>query len=52
MRIRSTPTKGTTVLVRLPVSPTFRVTGETQPAPPPQRKARGRDDRQATLPGI
>jgi two-component system, cell cycle sensor histidine kinase PleC len=52
MRIRSTPGKGTTVLVRLPVSPTFRVAGDSELATPAPRKVRGRDERQATLPGI
>jgi two-component system cell cycle sensor histidine kinase PleC len=60
MRIRSTPGRGTTVLVRLPVSPTFRANGEThaaagesqQPAAPASRKTRGRDHRQTSLPGI
>jgi two-component system, cell cycle sensor histidine kinase PleC len=51
MRIRSTLGKGTTVLVRLPVSPTFRA--DALPvAPAPTRRPRGRDDRQASLPGI
>jgi two-component system cell cycle sensor histidine kinase PleC len=58
MRIRSTPGKGTTVLVRLPVSTTFRPTGEAEPADANEptartpRKGRGRDERQAVLPGI
>jgi len=54
MRIRSTLGKGTTVLVRLPVSPTFRANGETHAvlAPAAPRKARGHDEKQATLPGI
>jgi two-component system cell cycle sensor histidine kinase PleC len=54
MRIRSTPGKGTTVLVRLPVTATFRLTGETTTASilAAPRKPRGRDDRQQTLPGI
>ena len=54
MRIRSTLGKGTTVLVRLPVSPTFRVGNEVPPIVTPRaaRKPRGRDDRQAALPGI
>jgi two-component system cell cycle sensor histidine kinase PleC len=53
MRIRSTPGKGTTVLVRLPMSPTFR-TAEAQSVVTPRaaRKPRGRDDRQKSLPGI
>ena len=53
MRIRSTLGKGTTVLVRLPVTPTFRVDGETQPAARvAPRQTRQRDDRQGLLPGI
>ena len=54
MRIRSTLDKGTTVLVRLPVSATFRASGEAQTtaSPTTPRKARGRDEKQATLPGI
>ena len=56
MRIRSTPGKGTTVLVRLPVSATFRPTGDAEPTEPHDvraaRKLRGRDVRQAVLPGI
>jgi two-component system cell cycle sensor histidine kinase PleC len=54
MRIRSTLGKGTTVLVRLPVSPTFRPGNEPQlqAAPAAKRKPRGRDDRQTSLPGI
>jgi two-component system cell cycle sensor histidine kinase PleC len=54
MRIRSTLGKGTTVLMRLPVSSTFRANSEPQPsaAPSTKRKQRGRDDRQASLPGI
>ncbi|MPZ54989.1 MAG: PAS domain-containing protein [Rhizobiales bacterium] len=54
MRIRSTLDKGTTVLVRLPVSPTFRMPSEAQSATAPtsSRKPRGNDDRQASLPGI
>jgi two-component system cell cycle sensor histidine kinase PleC len=55
MRIRSALGKGTTVLVRLPVNPTFRPVAEPPQLPPPapaRRSARGRDDRQGTLPGI
>jgi two-component system cell cycle sensor histidine kinase PleC len=53
MRIRSTLGKGTTVLVRLPVSPAFHI-GDAEPAsePPPAARPRGRDDRQGSLPGI
>ena len=54
MHIRSTLDKGTTVLVRLPVSAIFRASSDTHPAasPTPPRKPRGRDDRQQALPGI
>jgi two-component system cell cycle sensor histidine kinase PleC len=52
MRIRSTPGRGTTVLVRLPVSPTFRVAGDSGLVEPAPRKIRGREVRQPSLPGI
>ena len=59
MRIRSTPGKGTTVLVRLPVSTTFRPPAGAEPAEAndtssarTSRKGRGRDERQTVLPGI
>lgn len=55
MRIRSTPGKGTTVLVRLPVSPTYRQQTDSPLATtllPGRRSKRSPDDRQGTLPGI
>ena len=53
MRIRSTPGKGTAVLVRLPVNPVLHMSGALEPATPAaQPKSRRRDDRQASLPGI
>jgi len=55
MRIRSTPGKGTTVLVRLPVSTTFRpesADANDTPSARTPRKGRGRDERQTVLPGI
>jgi hypothetical protein len=40
------------VLVRLPVSPTFRVASDSELVEPAPRKIRGREVRQPSLPGI
>jgi two-component system cell cycle sensor histidine kinase PleC len=51
MRIRSMVGKGTTVLVRLPVNPTFRV-ADAQQSSPARSRRRTPDDQQGSLPGI